>query len=62
MQQREKEAETSNRLLDVRGHLVPEAEVVYIYLYPSLSLVSLSSSPEGVTHSLPLPTGTLAGL
>ena len=34
MQQREKEAETSNRLLDVRGHLVPEAKVIYIYLSP----------------------------
>lgn len=28
----EKEAETSNRLLDVRGHLVPGAEVIYIHL------------------------------
>lgn len=62
MQPREKEEETSNRLLDVRGHLVPEAEVVYIYLSPSLSLVSLSFPLEGVAHSLPLPTSALADL
>lgn len=62
MQQREKEAEASNRLLDVRGHLVPEAEVVYIYLSPFLSLVSLSFSLEGGAHSLPLPTSTIGDL
>lgn len=37
MQLRKKEQETSNRLLDVQGHSVPEAEVIYIYLFPFLS-------------------------
>lgn len=60
--ERKKEAEASNRLLDVRGHLVPEAEVVYIYLSPFLSLVSLSFSLEGGAHSLPLPTSTIGDL
>lgn len=58
MQLREKAEETSNRLLDVRGHFVPE--VIYIYLFPSLSLVSLSFSPEDVAHSLSHPTSSLA--
>lgn len=58
MQLREKAEETSNRLLDVRGHFVPE--VIYIYLSPSLPLVSLCFSLEGATHSLSHPTSTLA--
>lgn len=43
IQLREKEAETSNRLLDVRGHSVTEAEVD-LSPSPSLSLVSLPFS------------------
>lgn len=62
MQLRKKEKETSNRLLDVQGHSVPEAEVIYIYLFPFLSPVFLFVSLEDVSHSVSLPTSTLAGL
>ncbi len=63
MQLREKEAKTSNRLLDVRRHLALEAEVIYIY--PSI-LVSVSCLPfffsGGCCSFTSLPTSTLADL
>lgn len=62
MQLRKKEQETSNRLLDVQGHSVPEAEVIYIYLFPFLPPVFLFVSLEDVSHSVSLPTSTLAGM
>lgn len=58
MQQREKAGETSNRLLDVQGHFVPE--VIYIHLSLYLSPVSLPSSQEAVADSLCHPRSTLA--
>lgn len=52
MQLRKKEQETSNRLSDVRGHLIPEAEVVYSHLFLFLSPVFLFVSVEDVSHSV----------
>lgn len=41
MHLKEKAEGTSNRLLAVRGHLVSEAEVIYIYLSPFVVYLSL---------------------
>lgn len=55
MQLREKDAKTSNRLLDVRGHLAPEAEVVYIYLSISVSVSCLPFFSSGGCCSFTSP-------
>lgn len=55
MQLKEKEEETSNRLLDVRGHLVPEAEVIYIYLSPSQTLSSFLPLRRMLVIHFPCP-------